>query len=766
MFQPIFKPCFTKLGPFRGPHVSAAGVPTWEVNGGFAGGDILRGEATIYDIDRSPLYGAAPKHFVANAAAGVNPNTGSGTGAYAKPTILSAPPHAYAFSLGQVLTWIEVLSLSEVSHGWSTVPIADMDWWYGGFKEPRVLTWGSIWRGLSDYMGQPTSTTFTWTLSDVDRALRTMFHAQYSDDASHIFRGRPINVRAIDDASRRALGGTGDVGGVIVPVGSNRAVWVGEVNAPFVLFRGFVSDCKPGAGLTFEFTGQDYLSYGFDDASQLFPRRRITAADFPAALTTPRADFPNVPATVGWPVPIIYGHVTDTVVQDATAYGGALGVGQVPALYVGTYVVGGVEYHKFLVAGHACKSIDALYEHGIYVPFGSVASGAGAEWLIPGQSGWTAAFGATPYEDINGNRYTVIYGKRGMPGPDDAAGFAQGVASAETVPLTLSVQGIEDVGDGSGTLIHDLLLQYLHCMVNWVIGGAPLVDGSPATYRSGAWKFEPVFSDLYDAGRPMIDAASFYLAAQMAKLRLITEGHSGQYQGDFILGGSTPLQAGPLLSTRDVIALFNRCAGVESGFDRFARFFISMEPVPGSMPMLTAAPIPLLDADSDILEDSLTVEDRKELMFNYVPYLDTPDYFGRGSIGPWYVSGESAGGNDSQYGARRPPETFEFPLLRTKDFGVGGAQGRYTRESVANNLVHRHWRGMHVVKFSTPYLSHELGTVVAMIHYGGVGALGYYYKLIRLMGQAVNVDKMTIDFEGYAIGDYDPILGAVTLGNF
>lgn len=753
MLRPIlFKPhLLRQLGPRHGP--LAGGLYSWMVAGP-GGGDILSGVATIFDIDLSPLHDAMPSNFVPDAADGVNPNTGDGKGAYAKPIVPGVEPAAL---FETTLTWIDVLSQAGSAEAWSKIPIADMDWFYGGFKEPRVLTWGEIARGLSDYTGASQATTFRWTLADFDRAIRGKFALQYTDPGSNIFRSRMINARAIDDASRREQQFTE------IPQATTHAIGVSRRPfAAFTMFKGFVSDCKPAAGLTFEYTAQDYLSYSFDDASALFPSRRITAADFPGALSTPRSDYTQIPATIGWPVPIIYGHVTDTVVQDATAPGGALGVGQVPAIYVGTYAIGGLDYHKFLVCGHAVKSIDALYEHGVYLPFNLYAGpGAGAEWLIPGQAGWTATFGATPYEDINGHRYTVIYGKKGLPGPDDAAGFTHGVSSTETMPLTLSVQGIEDVGDGSGALIRDLLLQYLHCLVNWVL----------QTYQSGAWLSEPVFTDIFDQGVPLIDASSFFLASQMAKLRLVALGMSGAYEGAFILGASTPRAAGPFISTRDVIVLFNRCADVQSGFNRNAQFFVSMEPTPGSLPLLTAAPIPLLTAASDILEDSLSITDTKGLMFNYVPYLDTPDYFGRGSIGPWYVTGESSGGNDAQFGARRPPEPFEFPLLRTQGYGVGGSQGLYTRQSVVTALLHRHWRGVKTVTLSTPYRSYELGTVVALIHYGGDGSQapgvgGYYYKLVRLTGQTVNVEKMTIDFEGEAIGDYDPDTGAVTFSNW
>ena len=120
----------------------------------------------------------------------------------------------------------------------------------------------------------------------------------------------------------------------------------------------------------------------------------------------------------------------------------------------------------------------------------------GSTWLAPGKTGWPHP---NTYLDLNGHRYTLIY------------------AAADPPPknVSVSVLGIEDVGDGTGALITGITEQYLHALKNWV-------DWSGrGTYQSGAWLQVPTFTDEPTLDR--IDAASFTAAKAVLDARIALE---------------------------------------------------------------------------------------------------------------------------------------------------------------------------------------------------------------------------------------------------
>ena len=256
----------------------------------------------------------------------------------------------------------------------------------------------------------------------------------------------------------------------------------------------------------------------------------------------PVSGAPSTPGSVAYTAPFN----TTNVLVDA-------GDGQCPVIYVGDQTVGGILYRKFLVAGHACKSCDEVYINNDpqNIKTDATQSGAGGVWLIPGYPGWTTAFGnSNLFEDINGNRYYCVYGKAGFYGPDTGCGIKPPRDSG-SVPMGLSIKGIETNGDGTGTLILDLPLQYLHALQNWVLGN----------YKSGPWLLSP----LYPV--PLTYAAAVQLNTPVGYWRLGETGGTiandsslpappggsapGIYNGGVTLGQLGPLSDGDLAATFD-----------------------------------------------------------------------------------------------------------------------------------------------------------------------------------------------------------------------
>lgn len=774
------------------------------------------------------------------------------------------------------LSWVELTDKASTVHTWARIALPDPATYYDGYKEPRVESFGTVRRSLSDDYGQPEAIDFSFTVSDNDRLIRGLL----ANHTTRSLAGRSVVARMITDELRRVQA------------------------TPRTYFRGFVSDYKLEAPLQVAFTAQDPLAVRFSRSSEAeqLPKRLITAADFPTAPTEPIVAFPNVPVLIGAPVPIIYGDISDTqiaavtvatinqLVQDATiaapvldslqrvagtitdpiavhvgitaikagkegpfsnvltlpARGGVpstfgvrvnfsavagvdsyrvyftddrnvvpyvtnaaatrllymvhdnatvdganppsyqvtltdpagagvvdliggsapafadAGVGQCPLLYVGDVPLpDGQQWRRFLIAGHACKEITEVYADnrplGIrkagYWPatLTTPASFGAPLWVdlvVPGTQSWDAMFGAgTPsYEDINGRRYTFLYVKVHDIGGDRAAGF-QPSGFPDVVPGAVSVKGIEDIGDGTGALITDLLMQYRHCLQNWILGD----------YQAGAWLPSPMHTD--DATVSIINDASFDAASVIAHLRV-----PGGYRGDFIIG-ATAIGAnaakigGERISVRDLVARFNVCADVNSGWNRHTQFFVSMfndQVGPGDgLPRLTDA--------SDIYKDSLTIVDDLSKLWNVVPFRHTIDYFNREPTGWRSVPGgvveltddlsilEYASA-DMPAGVRRVAPVLELHLLRgingPKDY-AGYAQGAATAADVVRRWLIRHKDPPRTIgiKVAPVAMNFDIGDIVRVTHYGGVGPAGYQDQPCRIMRHDTDPNSLTITLE-------------------
>lgn len=370
-------------------------------------------------------------------------------------------------------------------------------------------------------------------------------------------------------------------------------------------------------------------------------------------------------------------------------------------------------WHKFLVAGHACKSIDSWYVGGIRQPTFSAEGDPDTEayFLIPGYSAYNNAFGTNvTTETINGRLYTVVYVKEGGNSPIDVEGIRNG-----STPFSLNVQGIEDVGNGTGTVISRSFDIYKHAMQNWVFGD----------YQSGAWLSTPTFPD--SEGVLLMREESFSDASTLSARR-IGGGYVGA--GGFGLDGN-------FVSVREAVRLLNVSCDCDSGLNRLCQFFVSM--TDDSLAVLTSSP-EFVDVD-DIKFGSFAVDDDFSNHFNVVPYAYAKDYVS-GSQTPWRGTAEAR----DQASIDGYEDTLTMPTQE-----LGFVRDQITASDIAHRRLLRHKDPPRRVQFTTPVQGYnaELGDVRLLSHYEGIGASGWSRQPLRVHRHTANLNDDTVQFECY-----------------
>ncbi len=396
---------------------------------------------------------------------------------------------------------------------YSDIDLQDPGSYYGGFKEGRVEKFGEASRELSHpYSGDWQGSTFAWRVSDTRRDIRQMLASN-----TERFWTEPLAVRMTTRANRAALG------------------------PPYTVFVGPIINAQPSGPLAYDFTLGDMVSASLLSDRMQVPWRLVRDGFLD------QLDAVSEQLDLDQPEPIIYGqHLRVPDVDVASPEGFEI----TPPL-LGTRTIAGVQYHVWLICGHAVSSIPRIR-------IDIVATAEGTDWLIPTQANHTALFG-TSYEDFTSStfgttrRYTLLYGVVGNEEPD-------AVAAGDRV-LTVAVHGIETAGDGSGDLITDRFLQYEHFLVNFV------ANRGAASYQSGAWLTNPTWA-LMDGAVEIIDSGSFATASAIGLERLPTTG----YIGAAVIGGKSGDQSSVLRWISD----WNRSCGCQFGVSRQGQLGVTL----------------------------------------------------------------------------------------------------------------------------------------------------------------------------------------------
>lgn len=381
--------------------------------------------------------------------------------------------------------------------------------------------------------------------------------------------------------------------------------------------------------------------------------------------------------------------------------------GILPVIYVGDVTLAGQAWRKFLVCGHAVKAIVAVYQKDdtddeyLVIPPGDF----GPTFLAPGFAGWATYF-ATDYADVNGRRYTFIYA-RGPLGEAAADG---------SQPIRVNLRGIEDVGDGSGTLITDGFAQYLHAMRNWIL----------QDYQTGAWFADgPAWPDSFGLGTTeVLDDDSFTDAAAVAAVRI-----TGGYAGAFVMGANETQD-----TVRDWIQRFNLSLDAFAGFNRKSQFFVRL--IDTSATVLAAAR--KFTQIHDIVAESFKVIDKPTDLENVVAYV-----FGRNyATGGWKYDTRTVSDPESITKVLQEKKSQTIELWTTdrsaQALDVAGRRLLRTKETPRTVIFQSGLQAINV----------ELGDVVLVTHLEGIGSGGWTDRPVFVTRHELDPDGLTVTLEG------------------
>lgn len=438
------------------------------------------------------------------------------------------------------LAWLELTPAGgSTTYRYAKVPInIDSD-----PKEPRVETFDKITRQLSTDLGDFRASSGSPVLIDTDRVLRTL---ENSDSL--------VGARVVEYVSTEAL--------------------IRAAADPRRVFEGIVVDTEPLSGLKFRLQLADYFGALLEEfaANRTFPQKVFNVDDFPNLANSPDdPTSPGNPALIGKPVPIAYG------------------LQWMPAHFVGLRTVNSFNWYEFAVLGHATTG-------GILQIKGDIGgtqqtfleSQEGGEVLLPGHAaGWTAYTGSSNvYRDYNGNRYTTFF----------ALGPRAESARLGKVPFLVYAGGVEDVGDGSGTMIDGLYHQILHLLVNFVFGN----------YTSGAWLSPPVVpGELFSR----INTQSFKDLQTFSESLL-----TGGFLGAFMLGWD-----GRTHTLTDILREAAINGGYRYGVNRDGQLFATI-PDPTASTNRTLADL------SHVIRETFRVRRRRQEIGNTITYRYARNY--------------------------------------------------------------------------------------------------------------------------------------------
>lgn len=541
-------------------------------------------------------------------------------------------------------------------------PARDAVSFYGGFKAPRLKSLSPVTRAASDWF------TGAWQAQQV----AATFH---DPDALYKAQLDPVTDAALTGASLW----------VYLTSEARRL----EKKTPRLLFRGVVHDDPLAGDLTLTVNANDIISDGYqvfrDDKP--VPQRRVV---FP--------NFDDGGTHLG--VPFIYGRVSD---EDASSP-----AGKIKLINIGAITLNSVDYPACgLLCGHAIKEWENAYQNGAVIGGGEY----GTNIFAPGWTGWTTI---VPSGDLfvdfdDGLRYTLIP-MAGTIADDFIAGKA----------VYVNVKGVETIGDGTGALITNLLLQYKHALINWIasVGG----------YFVGAWLDSPKF-EWYPGGPQvnLVDSDSFDAADTLSGVFV-----GGGYQGGFVIGADGQRQ-----SIREVIAQFNLCCNVMLGLNQFSQLFVRMlNPVRSEF---------VTDRTVRWQTDTLSGDDRgpkpkREWLVNVISGSWDKNY----NHGAFEAKGSKQ--NDTSRG-------------RYEDVTVARAYPMINDSATANDVMQRQVDfGANIPRIYTWSegfcgLRHEMLECIQVRDYVGPGASGYVDRAMWIIKQTIDpmtnrVTTSAIDVEG------------------
>jgi hypothetical protein len=589
-------------------------------------------------------------------ASGANPSDGTGIST-------SSKLHA----------WIETGDIGGTIYRWAKVGIP-----HGNPKTPRVLSFGSLTRALSDDKGGFEGSAMTITLSDYDRTLRGL-------QATQTLLNKTVTVYVADEATIAANG------------------------TPWKVFRGVVRDFEPESELKFRITIEDPLTLTMSAFAQekLVPPTLISVSDGTADQGLRES-----------PVPVLYGALSDED-QDTP-------IGTIEAPFIGTETVAGHadlgNLHKHLIGLSACGSVKSVF---LADPASgdpptarakAPASDYGTSIYVPHQNGW---FLSTLYSVEDGERWTFLYLDQNHPAAD--------LARYNRIPIAVNVCGREETGDATGDTIDSLPLQFLHFLNTEVAQ-----DVGDANWPAIAQR------DSYS----LFDTTTFTTTKQRSESRI-----SGGYKGAFMLGHGYQQ-----ITLREAMRQFCQSGDFSLGINRHGQIILSMLDITATTGAVT------FTDQSDILKDSFRINPRLDAVENRVRYAYKRNYLKTiqqpnpeiGSRLPrepfdstWLSRTQTLNDTTEQtnLGEVRSSQLLELEMVRHQETADDVAARRLALRKPSNGRAEATWRSTLSKGYSV-----ELGDLVNVTHFQGIGSTGWTNKRCRVLRIVDDLDVFTRQF--------------------
>lgn len=375
--------------------------------------------------------------------------------------------------------------------------------------------------------------------------------------------------------------------------------------------------------------------------------------------------------------------------------------GLLPCVHVGErYDSAGIAWQAFLVAGCAVKSITNVYQGGLVVDPGNF----GVTFAVPGKTNFSTYFGATTYVEINGRRYTLLY----VRGPQ-----ADAAVSGER-PITVTLQGIEATGDGSGALITELPQQYEHLLRNLVL----------RDYETGNWEtVGPTWGDT-PTDVDLVDGLTFDTVSTIWAAR-----GPGACPGAWVLGLS---ETGALeqVTVRTQLARLNQSMGGYGGFSRksaYSVFVIDETADITSTERFTAT--------AGINEGTFEIEDRPDEIENQILVryaLDAPH-------GVWSEFTVQDVDAQTAIGGEVKPYTLNLWAIRNQAVAYEIA----TRRLLLRKFPYR------IVRWESDMggLIPDLGDTVRVSHPDGMGTSGWTDRPVFITRHEFDTQRYVVQFD-------------------
>lgn len=658
------------------------------------------------------------------------------------PPYVDLPDPGNPCVVSQPIYWVAVRPSGgdDVLQG-STVSLRDPAARYGGFKAPRVSSIGTIVRAASDFLtGSLPAQSASVVWADHDHYFRNIFATVRSD-----WNHSELWVYLWDNAERLAN------------------------LVPRLMFYGRIRGDKPSADLTyttptFDLIGSTYNPLGNE---VMLPKQTFS-----------NADFPGIPqASVNLGRPIIGGHHTnsdgngairlidlgDFVCQDsktrrclgiaghacvsyslfqngAAIPGGSYGVtawayGQTGWSDIVPSTTHYVEinnswYTLAFVRGARAAAYDP---ESAAVFLGTVASGASKTVFDIG-SGEGAQFTANDtiavrrvanssqsenkiIASVVGDTITLVEGVGDTPVAGDTirSVFITGVNQDQFVYA--DVDGMDDVGDGTGTLLDDLLLQDLQVLEQFGINN----------YRKGLWALIVASFEFYPGNSPsyVLDRQSWTDASAVSVTYL-----AGGFKGAFVIGAD-----GKQRSLRSVLADFSVSGYFQRGMRNNNQLFVKMLDIDRTRFYADAPPIS--DRINILGSPRFEATPQPDWLCNDLGYQYAANYR-NDSRGDW--NGHNNQGNAGSVvnnGVATRNETYPMVADTATADTVAALRLAFLAQ------VPQIWTWSE----SLCGLKHDILSGVAVNHYNGTGIGGFVNHGLLVYKQTVDTKEDRVTFE-------------------